>query len=203
MQLKDVSYANKVVAEKVLSFELEKEMIWFKSYLETIESPIVLSHNDIYTGNMLIRKDTDELVFLDFEYSCLCWRGFDIGMYFVERSFDHTHNGYLATFNLNEYPNEQQRRHFVTEYVEEAASIIGESYKLDPINSVDHILMEASKYQLGELLRIIGWCIIEVESDTKNMKKNNSNFDFWVSAKHFLSFISANHMLVGPPGTWH
>ncbi|KAI7871207.1 kinase-like domain-containing protein [Spinellus fusiger] len=52
--------------------------------LEQLESPIVFSHNDLLYGNIIFDDQKEEASFIDYEYGCYAFRGFDIGNHFNE-----------------------------------------------------------------------------------------------------------------------
>jgi thiamine kinase-like enzyme len=51
------------------------------------EQPILLGHNDMWSGNILIKNDTSDPVFIDFERMHYNFVGFDIGKLFNEPVF--------------------------------------------------------------------------------------------------------------------
>lgn len=52
--------------------------------LEKLNSPIVFSHNDLLYGNIIYDQEKGEASFIDYEYGCYAFRGFDIGNHFNE-----------------------------------------------------------------------------------------------------------------------
>jgi ethanolamine kinase len=52
--------------------------------LERVDSSIVFSHNDLLYGNIILGDDKEEANFIDYEYGCYAYRGFDIGNHFNE-----------------------------------------------------------------------------------------------------------------------
>ncbi|ORZ09005.1 kinase-like domain-containing protein [Absidia repens] len=65
--------------------------------LEKLESPIVFSHNDLLYGNIILNDTKEEAYFIDYEYGCYAFRGFDIGNHFNE------HCGF--EFDYSKYPS--------------------------------------------------------------------------------------------------
>jgi len=49
-------------------------------------------HNDLLNGNMLILRETGEMKFIDFEYSCPSYVVGDIANFMAEAMFDYSHN---------------------------------------------------------------------------------------------------------------
>ncbi|KAI8099047.1 kinase-like domain-containing protein [Halteromyces radiatus] len=63
---------------------IKTEMEELINHLEKLESPIVFSHNDLLYGNIIFDDDKEEAYFIDYEYGCYAYRGFDIGNHFNE-----------------------------------------------------------------------------------------------------------------------
>jgi ethanolamine kinase len=63
---------------------LRKESVYLQRKLEAIDSPVVFCHNDIQVGNIVYDAENDAVRFIDYEYGCVSYRGFDIGNHFCE-----------------------------------------------------------------------------------------------------------------------
>ncbi|CAO3600906.1 unnamed protein product [Absidia cylindrospora] len=63
---------------------IKTEMDQLIEQLEKLESPIVFSHNDLLYGNIIFSDTKEEAYFIDYEYGCYAFRGFDIGNHFNE-----------------------------------------------------------------------------------------------------------------------
>ncbi|KAI8914290.1 kinase-like domain-containing protein [Gorgonomyces haynaldii] len=61
---------------------LEQELLVLQEKLEQLNSPVVFCHNDLLSGNIIY--DQDDVHFIDYEYGCYSYRGFDIGNHFCE-----------------------------------------------------------------------------------------------------------------------
>ena len=64
--------------------KLQKEISWLQQTLEKLQSPVVFCHNDLLSGNLVHDKDNNRVVFIDYEYGCSSYRGFDIANHFCE-----------------------------------------------------------------------------------------------------------------------
>ena len=64
--------------------KLSRELQWLQKELELLESPVVFCHNDLLSGNLVYDKDNNRVVFIDYEYGCSSYRGFDIANHFCE-----------------------------------------------------------------------------------------------------------------------
>lgn len=57
---------------------------------------LVFSHNDFQENNMMIQGgDYSKIVLIDFEFSCMNNRGFDLATYFLESIITYKHLGQL------------------------------------------------------------------------------------------------------------
>ncbi|KAI8149143.1 kinase-like domain-containing protein [Fennellomyces sp. T-0311] len=68
-------------------FDMQKLAVELESLikvLETLNSPIVFSHNDLLYGNVIYDDEKEEASFIDYEYGSYAFRGFDIGNHFNE-----------------------------------------------------------------------------------------------------------------------
>ena len=64
--------------------KLNSELQWLQTKLEALDSPVVFCHNDLLSGNLVYDKVKNRVVFIDYEYGCSSYRGFDIANHFCE-----------------------------------------------------------------------------------------------------------------------
>ncbi|KAG1456848.1 hypothetical protein G6F55_006268 [Rhizopus delemar] len=64
--------------------KVKSELDYLIERLEKINCPIVFSHNDLLFGNIIYDDEKEEAHFIDYEYGCYAYRGFDIGNHFNE-----------------------------------------------------------------------------------------------------------------------
>ncbi|CAO3702338.1 unnamed protein product [Rhizopus stolonifer] len=64
--------------------QVREELVYLIDKLEKIDCPIVFSHNDLLFGNIIYDDEKEEAHFIDYEYGCHAYRGFDIGNHFNE-----------------------------------------------------------------------------------------------------------------------
>ncbi|CAO3649631.1 unnamed protein product [Cunninghamella echinulata] len=79
-------------------------------HLESLNSPIVFSHNDLLYGNIIFDDEKDEAHFIDYEYGCYAFRGFDIGNHFNE------HCGFECDYS--KYPNKEFQYQWLEYYLQ-------------------------------------------------------------------------------------
>ena len=77
---------------KLLVPDLGPEVEWLLRTVAGLGSPVVFSHNDINTGNILVKEDSecsDPVVLIDYEFSSYNYRGFDLANHFNEWMYDY------------------------------------------------------------------------------------------------------------------
>ncbi|XP_071974087.1 choline kinase alpha isoform X1 [Engystomops pustulosus] len=110
---------------KLLSYNLPKEMTNLRALLEATQSPVVFCHNDCQEGNILLldgreNSEKQKLMLIDFEYSSYNYRGFDIGNHFCEWIYDYTYQNFpFFKANFSNYPTKKQQLHFISSYMAE------------------------------------------------------------------------------------
>lgn len=96
---------------------LQREVDEVQQVCSALHSPLVFSHNDLLSGNILVIQpkgytqlsDDGPLQFIDFEYGSYSYRGFDLGNHFNEwAGFD---------CDYSRYPSAQQQRKFLSCYM--------------------------------------------------------------------------------------
>ncbi|KAJ3040800.1 Ethanolamine kinase [Rhizophlyctis rosea] len=70
--------------EKIDMSQLKNELRQLQGRLEALDSPVVFCHNDLLSGNIVLNTSGDSVSFIDYEYGCYSYRGFDIGNHFCE-----------------------------------------------------------------------------------------------------------------------
>ena len=172
---------NKFIMEQ-LSYILTDE---FKdNYFELLPKgaqEVVASHNDILENNIiLINNDRNKLYIIDYEYTHLNFRAYDLSLYLLESKFDYTnsdfpffayyeeaclteHNfdylieAYLDHYFKNYYSGKKQYEEYMND---ETPILKDEVIKLEPINVI-----------------IWGiWAILVI--DWENLDENCYNFEF-------------------------
>jgi len=111
----------KNAALSVASWDLRKEMDWLLSFIKIIDSPAVFAHNDINTGNILVREDVsnwDPVVFIDYEFAGYNYRAFDIANHFNEWMYDYGRKDFpFYHRNTDKYPSMKEQERWVRTYI--------------------------------------------------------------------------------------
>lgn len=95
---------------------MKSELKNLQSLLQSIESPVVFSHNDLQYGNILKSNVNGEIILIDYEYACYNNRGFDIANHFCEWAANY-HSKYPHILDFSKLPNKQQQIHFFEGYL--------------------------------------------------------------------------------------
>ncbi|CAL0320078.1 unnamed protein product [Lupinus luteus] len=96
---------------ETISFrEVHDEIVELKGLTDRLNSPVIFSHNDLLSANIMINDDEDKIYFIDYEYASYNYRGFDIANHFAEYA------GFECDYNL--YPNMNEQFHFLRHYIQ-------------------------------------------------------------------------------------
>ena len=143
------------MAGLVCNFNFFKIIDYFQKEMQLIQSPVLFCHNDMNRGNVLVSKDKREVYLIDYEFSSYNFRGCDIGHHFRRRALDPSCKGWQeGLMKRIPYPKEEDRRAFVTAYLEEfhvqqnKRKSEGKQVTQvkDKFNQVDHLLLESELY---------------------------------------------------------
>ncbi|KAJ2386209.1 hypothetical protein GGI23_006543, partial [Coemansia sp. RSA 2559] len=64
--------------------KLASEATELETLLTKLNSPVVFSHNDLLSGNIIMSESKDQVFFIDYEYGMYNYRAFDIANHFNE-----------------------------------------------------------------------------------------------------------------------
>ncbi|GER37070.1 protein kinase superfamily protein [Striga asiatica] len=132
----------------VVSFEeIKTELSELKVLTDRFNAPIVYSHNDLLSGNLMIDDAEDKLYFIDFEYGSYNYRGFDIGNHFNEYA------GYECDYSM--YPSKDEQYYFFRHYLipERPDEVCDED--------LEAIYAETNAYMLASHLYWALWALIQ------------------------------------------
>ncbi|EGF79672.1 hypothetical protein BATDEDRAFT_89060 [Batrachochytrium dendrobatidis JAM81] len=107
------TYSNSAKAEKFRSSGvtldyLRSDLLILQKHLESLNNPVVFCHCDLLSGNIIYSPTRDCVSFIDYEYGCYSYRGFDIANHFCEWA------GFDCDWSL--YPTEQQQKAWLSTY---------------------------------------------------------------------------------------
>ncbi|UKJ88308.1 choline/ethanolamine kinase [Theileria orientalis] len=99
---------NRIKASDIDFKELEKKISALETVCNSVNSPLVLCHCDLLSGNIILLPDGN-VRFIDFEYCCCMERAFDIANHFNE------YMGFTGDFDL--IPDVDTQKKFIREYL--------------------------------------------------------------------------------------
>lgn len=140
--------------------------------LEEINSPIVFCHNDLLMKNIIYDELSDQLFFIDFEYSAFNFQSFDIANHFCEYAGQ-------DPFEHELYPSKEYQYEWIGHYLrfyDEFRNVKAE------INDerIEQLYKQISKSSLASHLIWGSWSLLQSQLSTLE-------FDFIKYAKARLS----------------
>ncbi|KAK9947597.1 hypothetical protein M0R45_003213 [Rubus argutus] len=135
---------------KSISFsEVHDEIIILKELTSFFNAPVVFSHNDLLSGNIMVNDEEEKLYFIDFEYGSYSYRGFDIGNHFNEYA------GYECDYSLN--PTKDEQYHFFRHYLQP-----DKPHEVSD-KDLEALYVETNTYMLASHLYWALWGIIQAK----------------------------------------
>merc|ERR1719510_738731 len=108
-------------ASVVANIDFESEIEYLVGLISKLNPPVVFSHNDINTGNILVKEESecsDPVVLIDYEFSSYNYRGFDLANHFNEWMYDYRRKDFPYYYrNTDKYPNLEEQRAWVDSYL--------------------------------------------------------------------------------------
>ena len=92
INLEEVPDEESSAASVVADIDFESEIEYLVGLITKLDPPVVFSHNDINTGNILVKEESecsDPVVLIDYEFSSYNYRGFDLANHFNEWMYDY------------------------------------------------------------------------------------------------------------------
>eukprot|EP00005_Dracoamoeba_jomungandri_P007347 CAMPEP_0174266162 /NCGR_PEP_ID=MMETSP0439-20130205/29209_1 /TAXON_ID=0 /ORGANISM="Stereomyxa ramosa, Strain Chinc5" /LENGTH=422 /DNA_ID=CAMNT_0015352961 /DNA_START=49 /DNA_END=1317 /DNA_ORIENTATION=- len=143
----------------------KQEIDILEAELKKLKSPIVFCHNDMQYGNLLLRKEDNKIVFVDYEYADFYPRGYDFANHFQEWCYDY--DG-LTPYKIvpKDYPTKEQQMNFFEGYLagikeltspEKLQQTIGGSEE----EFLERLCYESQKFSLATHLFWGFWGIIQ------------------------------------------
>ena len=139
--------------QALLNFPFEEEYTWVFSVVEKIDHrKAFCSIYPNYLNRLVLNDETVEhrCFIIDYDLSCWCDRGFDLGAHFVFRLINAEDHDNLSGAP---YPSRKEQRYFLARYLEEASKLFHD-FDPDGMDNVDHLQLETDIYALVVLLGI-------------------------------------------------
>ncbi|KAI9015063.1 kinase-like domain-containing protein [Gaertneriomyces semiglobifer] len=160
-------YARIVAAVDLSSMAKEIEVLG--KTLKSLNSPIVFSHNDLQYGNVLRKEKDGTIVIVDYEYSGINYRGYDIANHFCEWAADY-HCDTPHLMNPARYPSKEEQINFLSAYLD--AQVAAEpNTTANREEELESIYKEVNKFTLCSNLLWGLWGVMQAE-------QSEIDFDF-------------------------
>ncbi|KAK4774251.1 hypothetical protein SAY87_029270 [Trapa incisa] len=172
-------------AEELQLNTLEEEISVLEKELSTDSQRVGFCHNDLQYGNIMMDEETNSLTIIDYEYASYNPIAYDLANHFCEMAANyHTETPHLLDYSI--YPDEEERRRFVTIYLNSAGKQSSDQ------DQVEELLSDAEKYTLANHLFWGLWGMI-------SNYVNNIEFDYMGYAKQrFQQYWLRKAILLGP-----
>lgn len=155
--------------DMTLKYDFQSLIKYFEQLLPTVGTRVVFCHGDMSRSNFIInenRMDDERVTFLDFEMAGYNLRGSDIGNHFKHRTRDlrkFTRQSATPITMEVEYPDEDERRKFVREYLKEWKRLRGDLFD-EKLDNEDNLLLEAEVHDGLHQLFFIAYMIVNPET---------------------------------------
>uniref|UniRef100_A0A8C1AC09 ethanolamine kinase n=1 Tax=Cyprinus carpio carpio TaxID=630221 RepID=A0A8C1AC09_CYPCA len=111
--------------------------------------------------------DRQRLMLIDFEYSSYNYRGFDIGNFFCEWTYDYTYDKFpFFITNTKKYPTKAQQMHFFQRYLLESHAGFENLSEEDQQKLKEDMLVEVNRFALASHLFWGLWSVIQAKIST-------------------------------------
>ncbi|KAF0913953.1 hypothetical protein E2562_025367 [Oryza meyeriana var. granulata] len=135
---------------ETISFrEIQDEVKELKDLSDLLHAPVVFSHNDLLSGNLMLNDLEEKLYFIDFEYGSYSYRGYDIANHFNEYA------GYDCDYSL--YPEKDSQYHFFRNYLQP------DSPSEVQMRDLDALYVETNTYRLASHIYWALWALIQAK----------------------------------------
>lgn len=133
-----------------ISFKvLREELQALKDMSDLLSAPIVFSHNDLLSGNLMYSEAKDKLYIIDYEYGSYNYRGYDIGNHFAEYA------GFECDYSL--YPDKEMQYHFFRHYLD------AQNARKASEAELEELYTETNFYTLASHLFWAVWAIVQAK----------------------------------------
>ena len=136
--------------------EFRAQIDWVKHMLSELNSPLVFSHNDLVSNNIMVLDhkldNGDQVIMCDFEHGGYEHRCLDLGMILTEWGRLWTSMDIPQSF-----ADDSTLKRLLQIYTNEMVKIFGNSYTENPVNSMEQLVKEAKIFSMAFKMFIILW----------------------------------------------
>ncbi|XP_054156997.1 choline/ethanolamine kinase-like [Oppia nitens] len=154
--------------------DFKTEIDWLKGLIEKTNSPLVFTHNDFRSSNIMVLEDKnvesgEQIVLCDFEYSSYGYRGQDFAIILTE--WGRTMNDMKKPMTL---PDDSTLRSIFDIYIKETERLFGKDYCEANRFTSDVIIKEAKIFALYMQI----WFVVFMLGNEEESSELFSNKDF-------------------------
>lgn len=142
---------------------LEQEMVWMKEHLSTLNSPVVLCHNDLLCKNIIYNRKEGHVRFIDYEYSSYNYQAFDIGNHFNEFAG-------MAEPDFELYPSRDMQMEWLRVYLKAYKQFTNKSEEVSQ-QELETLYVQVNQFALASHFFWGFWALIQA-------KYSSIDFDF-------------------------
>lgn len=142
-----------------LNEDYHAEHAFLRSFESKVGGRLVLCHGDLNKNNILIRDTPDtfneRVMLIDYELAATDYRGCDLAGMLYAKMYEMRDDG---SFELvGEWPDDDYRRTFVTEYLNETKKLNYFEFDENGLDSLDHVMMELDFFAMYGLQLVKGF----------------------------------------------
>ncbi|KAG7454040.1 hypothetical protein JOB18_019270 [Solea senegalensis] len=119
------------------------------------------------SGNILLLKNQNKLMLIDFEYSSYNYRGFDVGNHFCEWMYDYNCDEFpYFRVNTEAFPAKTQQLHFIEHYLREFDGDFEELSEEEQTKLKQEMYLEVNRFSLASHFFWGLWSIVQAQLST-------------------------------------
>lgn len=133
---------------------MRQEFAQLYKRLETLNSPVVFSHNDLLLGNIVYTQNLQKVTFIDYEYADYNFQAFDVGNHFAEFAG-------VDTVDYTRYPNREFQLKWLRVYLENYLQ------KTDiTVDEIECLYVQVNQFALAAHFFWTIWSLVQAEYST-------------------------------------
>ncbi|KAK6637315.1 hypothetical protein RUM44_007730 [Polyplax serrata] len=140
--------------------DLRKEFTFLEKELGSLNSPVVLCHNDLLVRNIIYNSEDESVTFIDYEYADFNYQAYDIANHFNEFAG-------IEMVDYRLYPNEMLQNRWLRVYLErysENEGVGGARNVRD--DEVEELRQKVEKFTLASHFLWGVWALLQGEYST-------------------------------------
>ncbi|KAK9764191.1 hypothetical protein K7432_008508 [Basidiobolus ranarum] len=141
--------ANRIFQKHFDLSVLNDELNSLEEKLTQLDAPVVFSHNDLLSANLIYEPESNSCSFIDYEYGSYSFRGFDIGNHFAEYA------GFECDYSR--YPDREYQLVWLAKYLESAQG------KAPTSVEVDTLYREVNQFALASHIFWGLWALVQAQ----------------------------------------